>query len=208
MKYSYSNASTHTVNNYEYYLLDANIWLKVLIPKNNLSYKDKAYLSLFYKIINNTKTRIVLPALVVSEVINRIIRQVYYEKHLNKLRESNSSFVPDNQYYKDVFRRSIDYKIAYNLICDEIRNYNTSIDLINDEFGSTFKFKHILNNPPMSLDFNDYYYYNLCKKKGYFLLTDDKDFWVENVKVVTMSKTLLDKHIAWLISEKSNSKNL
>lgn len=193
MIYSYSNASYHTLKNGECYLLDANIWLKVLMPKNKPSYNDKEYISFFNRIVENTKVRIILPALVVSEVINRVMRNVYYKKHLIKLKKEIPSFKEDSRYYKDVFRNSEEYRIGYILICDEIKNYSTSIDLINDEFGSTFKFKHILKDPPANLDFNDYYYYNLCKKKNYFLVTDDKDFWIENIKVVTMNKTLLDK---------------
>lgn len=205
MAYSYSKASSHSIKNNDCYLLDANIWLKILSPKINPSYKDKNYRDFFEKIVKNTKVRIVLPALIVSEVINRILRDVHYNKHINKLKKNNPSFNPDTRYYKDVYRASEEYRIAYSLICDEIKNYATSIDLINDEFGSTFKFKHILKDPPQSLDFNDYYYYNLCKKKGYILVTDDKDFWIENIKVVTMSKTLLDKGIS-LIVKKQQSK--
>ncbi len=199
MAFYYSNASTHSVKDKEYYFIDANIWLKILVPKNNTSYKDKNYRLLFDKIVANTKTRIVVPALVISEVINRIIREVYFQKHIRSIKKRNPSFIPPSDYYKNVFRSSLEYRIAYNLICDEIKNYITSIDLINDEFGTTFKFKHLLKNPPVNLDFNDYYYYNLCKKKSYYLVTDDKDFWVEDVDVITLSKTLLDKYIATLI---------
>ncbi|MBD1259811.1 PIN domain-containing protein [Maribacter polysiphoniae] len=199
MSYTYFKANSHQVKDQESYFLDANIWLKVLAPKNSPSFKDKAYLEFFEKIINNTKVRIVLPALVVSEVINRIIREVYYQKHISKIQKNQPGFSPDGFYYKNVYRSSSDYGVAYNLICDDLKSYHSSIDLINDEFGSSFKFKHVLSNPPISLDFNDYYYYNLCKRKGYFIVTDDKDFWVKDVKIVTMSPTLLDKHIATLI---------
>tara|TARA_R110000822_G_scaffold299652_1_gene422670 strand:+ start:2395 stop:2997 length:603 start_codon:yes stop_codon:yes gene_type:complete len=199
MSYTYFKANTHQVQNQESYFLDANIWLKVLAPKNSPSFKDKAYLEFFEKIVKNSKVRIVLPALVVSEIINRIIREVYYQKHIRKIQKHQSEFKPDGSYYKNVYRPSSDYRVAYNLICDDLKSYHSSIDLINDEFGSLFKFKHVLANPPTSLDFNDNYYYNLCKKKDYFIVTDDKDFWVEDVKIVTMSPTLLDKHIATLI---------
>lgn len=199
MSYSYSKASSHSVKDSEKYFLDANIWLKVLAPKNKVTYKDKEYIKFFGKLLSNTKVRIIVPALVISEVINRIIREVYYQKHLRVVKKSTPTFTPPSDYYKNVYRNTMDYRIAYNLICDDIKSYNTSIDLVNDEFGSTFKFKHIMSNPPTSLDFNDYYYYNLCKKKNYILVTDDKDFWVEDIKVITMSETLLNKHIATLI---------
>ena len=201
MSYSYFKASSHSIKNQEKYFLDANVWLKILAPKNKLSYKDKGYLAFFEKLINNTKVRIVVPALVVSEVINRIIRDVHYKKHINAIKRQQPDFVEPVRYYKNVFRNTQDYQKAYNLICDDIKSYNVSLDLVNDEFGTTFKFKHVMSNPPISLDFNDYYYYNLCKKKGYFLVTDDSDFWVEGVDVVTMSDTLLNKHIATLIKK-------
>jgi predicted nucleic acid-binding protein len=206
MSYSYSKASSHQIKDSDKYFLDANIWLKVLAPKNKLTYKDKAYLGFFERLVNNTKVRIIVPALVISEVINRIIREVHFQKHIKGVQKVTPNFIPPSDYYKNVFRNTEDYRIAYNLICDDIKSYNTSIDLVNDEFGSTFKFKHVMSNPPTSLDFNDYYYYNLCKKKGYFLVTDDKDFWVENIEVVTMSDTLLNKHIATLIARNPKQK--
>ncbi|MEE9406554.1 MAG: hypothetical protein V3V28_00625 [Polaribacter sp.] len=199
MSYSYSKASNHLIKNQENYFLDANIWLKVLAPKNKLSYKDKGYLTFFEKLVNNTKVRIILPALVVSEVINRIIREVHFQKHLNAIKKKSPNVVFPSDYYKNVFRNTEDYRIAYNLICDDIKSYNTSIELVNDEFGTSFRYKHVMSNPPTNLDFNDYYYYNLCKKNDYFLVTDDKDFWVENVKVVTMSDTLLNRHIVTIM---------
>ncbi|WP_405411712.1 type II toxin-antitoxin system VapC family toxin [Maribacter sp. Asnod1-A12] len=200
MSYSYYNASTYTIKDSEKYFLDANIWLKILVPKNNFSHKDRAYVAFFEKIIENKKARIVVPALVISEVINRIIREVYFQKHIKGVRKRTPKFVPTSDYYKKVYRNTPEYSIAYNLICDDIKSYNTSIDLISDEFGSSFKFKHVMSNPPKSLDFNDYYYYNLCKKKGYYLVTDDSDFWVEHINIITMNKTLLDKHIVTLIN--------
>lgn len=201
MSYSYKNASTYRVEEDAQYLIDSNIWLKVLIPKNDLSRKDKEYLKLFDDIVKS-KARIVLPALVVSEVVNRIIRDVHMNKFKKKLIESGKSFRNDNSFYKLEFRPSEEFKIAYTMICDDIKAYHSSVDLINDEFGTSIKSKHVLNQPPKSLDFNDNFYYQLCKKKGYVLLTDDKDFWVKDIKVITLSKTLLDKEIAFIQASK------
>ena len=158
MSYSYFNASSHRVQDNENYFLDANIWLKVLVPKNKQSHKDRSYSEFFDKLIGNTKVRIVVPALVLSEVINRIIREVHYEKYLKNVRKNQPETIIDASFYKNVYRNSQEYIIAYRLICDDIKSFSTSIDLINDEFGTTFKFKHILSDPPASLDFNDYYY--------------------------------------------------
>ncbi len=202
MAYSYSKANFYSVKDDARYFLDANIWLKILQPKLDSSNKDKEYRKLFEKIIENTKCKIVLPALILSEVINRILRDVHMGKYVSKIRKSNPNFSPDKDFYKNVFRNTPEFKIAYNLVCDEIKNYHATIDLLNDGLGVDFKFKHILTDLPSGLDFNDHYYYQLCKKNNFILITDDKDFWVENIEIITMSSTLIDKHIALLIKEK------
>lgn len=92
------------------------------------------------------------------------------------------------------------------LLCDNIKSYHESITLINDGLGSDFKFEHILNDPPTGLDFNDFLYYNICKKNNYILVTDDKDFWVEDVKILTQSDSLYNKYIAIKIQESKLSK--
>ena len=203
MAYSYSKLDKLKASDNCNYFLDANIWLKILIPKNNLSFKDKAYISFFDSIIENKKAKIVVPSLVLSEVINRILREVHFQKHINKIKKTNPTFELTSEYYKNVFRPSEEYRIAYMLLCDEIKNYHESITLISDGLGSDLKFKHILKDPPAGLDFNDFLYYNICKKNNYILLTDDKDFWVENVEILTQSDTLYDKYIAIKIQEGS-----
>ena len=196
MSFNYSKVEFIKAQDNKNYFIDSNIWLKVLSPKLRPSRNDILYRTFFDSITKNTKSKIVVPALVLSEVINRILREVYYGKHIATLKKSNPSFKEDTSYYKNIYRQTEDFKIAYTMICDEIRNYHASIILINDSLGQDFSFKHILKDPPAGLDFNDYFYYQLCKKRNYILVTDDKDFWVENVEVLTQSKTLYDKFIA------------
>lgn len=196
MAYNYSKLDKIKAKDNCNYFLDANIWLKVLNPKNNPTFKDKVYISFFDSITQNTKCKIVVPSLVLSEVINRIIREVHYQKHINKIKKTNPTFEPNSDYYKNVFRSSEEYRIAYMLLCDEIKNYHESITLISDGLGSDFKFKHILKDPPAGLDFNDFLYYNICKKNNYTLVTDDKDFWVEDIEILTQSDSLYNKYIA------------
>ncbi len=203
MAYNYSKADYYSIKENTNYFLDANIWLKILQPKINSSYKDNQYRKLFEKITANTKCKVVVPALVLSEVINRILREVHLGKYIAKLKKANPSFTQDKDFYKTVFRPSPEFKIAYSLVCYEIKNYHTSVILINDGLGVDFKFKHILSDPPQGLDFNDYFYYNICKKNNYVLITDDKDFWVEDIEIVTLSNTLIDKATALKIKEQA-----
>lgn len=201
MAYNYSKADYYTVKSNTYFFLDANIWLKILQPKIKSTYKEDQYRKLFENITKNSKCKVVLPALVLSEVINRILREVHLGKYIANIKKNNPGFTPDKDFYKNVFRPSQEFKIAYSLICYEIKNYHNSVVLINDGLGVDFKFKHILTDPPPGLDFNDYFYYNLCKKNNYVLITDDKDFWVEDVEVVTLSSTLIDKFTSLKIKE-------
>lgn len=202
MAYSFSSATTHVIEPNTKFFLDANIWLKILQPKNNPSHKEREYRLFFDKIISNNKVKIVVPSLIISEVINRILREVYYGKHIAKQKKADSSFVPTNDYYKNTYRKTEDFSIAYNLICDDIKNYHSSIELINDEFGTNIKFKHVMSNPPQGLDFNDYYYFRLCKLNKYYLVTDDKDFWIEDISIITLNDTLKNKNIAYLLDLK------
>lgn len=195
MAYNYSKADLYSVKQYTNYFLDANIWLKILQPKVNTPYKDTKYRALFEKITANSKCKIVVPSLILSEVINRILREVHFGKYVSNIQKVNPGFKPDKDFYKNIYRPSQEFKIAYSMVCYEIKNYNNSIVLINDGLGTDFKFKHILKDPPSGLDFNDYFYYNLCKKNNYVLVTDDKDFWVEDIEVVTLSSTLIDKSV-------------
>ena len=197
MAYNFSKVDFYSVKDNTNYFLDANIWLKILVPKINATYKDKQYYNLFEQIIAKTKCKIVVPALVLSEVINRILRDVHMGKFISKLKKANPEFKPDSGFYKNVFRPSEEFIIAYTMVCYEIKNFHTSIQLIPDGLGTDFKFKHILSDPPKGLDFNDYFYYNICKKNNYTIITDDKDFWVEGVEIVTLSQTLLDKSFAF-----------
>ena len=201
MSFSYSKLDYSKATDGANYFLDANIWLKILNPKVKSSYKDKAYRKFFDSILNNNKTKIVVPSLVLSEVINRILREVHMGKYISKIKRKDPLFVVPTDFYKSDFRKTEDFRIAYNLVCDEIKNYHGSITLINDGLGSDFKFKHILKDPPCGLDFNDYYYYNICKKNNFILITDDKDFWVEDVVIYTQSETLYNRFITLKVEE-------
>lgn len=200
MAYTISKVTYHTVKDGNKYFLDSNIWIEILTSRNSEQPKHKKYRELFQKIISNPKARIVLPALMVSEVINRILREVYMSKYARKNGFTKGQTIPAN-YYKDVFRASQDFKIAYNSLCDDIKAYHASIDLIPDTFGTVIKYKHVMSDPPQGLDFNDYYYYLLAKKNSYIIVTDDKDFWVEDIEIVTESTTLMEKQYSWTASQ-------
>ena len=114
---------------------------------------------------------------------------------MNQQRCSWSGGYPPTDFYKAVFRKSDEFKIAYTLLCDEIRDMHDTLHLVSDKLGDKFKLKHILKDLPTHLDFNDHYYYQICKANNYILVTDDKDFWVEDVEVMTESETLFNSFL-------------
>lgn len=182
------------------FFLDANIWMLILAPPIKPSFKQRAYRKFFESILEEPKAKIVLPSLVLSEVINRLLREVHMGKYILKQKKADQKFSQGSDYYKSVFRKTEEFRIAYALICDEIKNYHPSITLIGDNLGSELKFKHILSNLPPGLDFNDFFYFQLCKLNGYVLVTDDKDFWIDGIRIYTQNEALYNKFIQYKVN--------
>ncbi len=174
------------------YLIDANIWIKVISPKIKPTNKDQKYCE-FIEDLRNRSCKIYLPALVISEVMNRLLREVHLPKLALKM-GIDSENIPPN-FYKEIFRKSTEYRSGYLEIADDFNNFiRKGTDIINDSFGSKdgVKFRDVLgNNFNNRLDFNDNFYYQLAKKNNYTIITDDKDFLVKGVEVLTLSRTLL-----------------
>lgn len=190
MPYLIEDLKEHVPDSSIKYLLDSNIWIKILAPKNKPKNKDRQYLKFFEQIRKTKGSNIILPAMVVSEVMNRLIRDIHMSKFIK--RKQIIAPVPDG-FYKDVFRPSIEFRTAYALIADDFRIYLNDLSLKNDEFGDVIKYKHVLSHLDFNLDFNDFYYYHLAKKNDYVIVTDDKDFWVKDVRIITLNNHLLNK---------------
>ncbi len=183
------------------YLFDANLWLKILRPPFNLSARDKKYLDFFEKFKNHPQhPKIVLPALILSEVINRYMREVTFAKFC-KNKGVNS---PHPSYYKEVYRPSSEFQYDYISLMEDIKAYQNYYELIPDNFSIDIRQKDILTSPPINLDFNDLYYYKLALKNGYIIVTDDKDFFVEDVEILTYNSVLVDKYKSIVIIKSSS----
>ncbi|PZR24444.1 MAG: hypothetical protein DI539_00260 [Flavobacterium psychrophilum] len=191
MSYHISSAKFYKLEKGAKYFLDANIWIFILSPPNKPPHRIKQYLSLFDEILQDDSIKIVVPTLLISEVINRILKMVHYPDFLRKNGTSKADI--NQEYYKDVFRPSQAYKDSYAVLTDDFIAYSSSIELVNDGLGTEIDYSDILENPPTDLDFNDNYYYNLALKRNYIVISDDKDFWVENIKIITQNNTLLEK---------------
>jgi predicted nucleic acid-binding protein len=172
------------------YFFDANLWLKILKPPFELSPRDNKYLNFFQKFRDNPNhPKIVVTALVLSEVINRYLREVSYHTYCKKEKVVN----PPKSHYKEVYRNSAQFLSDYVSLCEDIKAYQNFYELVSDGLGTDIRQKDILTSPPQGLDFNDYYYYKLALKHGYTIVTDDKDFFVQDVEVITYNTALVDR---------------
>jgi PIN domain. len=189
MAYNISLLDNHTIEKKKYFF-DANIWLMILKPPVTLKPYQKQYLDFVEKFMKSSQNpKIVIPSLILSEVINRYLRDV----GMNIFIDKNGFTNVNSRFYKEIYRPSEQFKIDYELLCDDIKSYSKHYEFIPDKLGEEFKSKHILSSPPKGLDFNDHYYYLLAKKEKYSIVTDDGDFFVEDVEILTLNSTLYQK---------------
>ena len=151
------------------FLFDANIWIAICWPvKTKQSYNDAV--NFFHKTVTN-RSKILLPAIIVSEVINRIHRdefQKYKEKYpsINKFKDyrKTKNFQIVNNDIKSVFHAQI-VKLQKSKI----------IEIIDDGFeGCSLE---MMINDLDKLDFNDSLVFKICKKNDCYLVTNDSDFF-------------------------------
>lgn len=174
----------------QWYFFDANLWLKILKPPIDLSKKDEKYLAFFERFkIDPIKPKIVVTSFLLSEVINRYIHDVSYQKFL----KDNKVVNPPKSYYKQVYRPTQAFKNDFASICDDIDTYSGFFHPISDDLGTNIKLSQILQSPPASLDVNDHFYYLLARLHGYPIVTDDGDFFVEDVEILTYNNQLIDR---------------
>lgn len=175
------------------YLFDANLWIKVLMPAFNQKPRDEKYRKFLKKFTeDDANPKIALTSLILSEVINRLMREVAMNKYIREKGIDKTTI--SKGFYKETYRGTDHFKQQYELLCDDIKAYHNSYELVSDELGKTIMSRHIISSPPTGLDFNDYYYYQLAKKKGYAIITDDADFFVEDVEILTYNDTLYQKY--------------
>lgn len=173
------------------YIFDSNIWLSVIAPSN---YKkiNKRYIDLFEKVHSRDNADIILCSVQASEIFNRVLRDVYMVKYAksNNIPISNIRTVG---YFKEKYRPTDHCKNAYEAIVDDFEIYAESLIYEPDKFHVTNEWSHFLDSIKLGLDFNDYLLFDLALKNNYTIVTNDSDFWVKNVEVVTANKKLIDK---------------
>jgi predicted nucleic acid-binding protein len=183
------------------YFFDTNVWLLKLNEPSTLSSLQKQYIDFFDNVCKSTlspKPKIIITAILLSEIVNRYLRDVGFKIYC----EENNLDKNNKDLYKSNYRKSEQFNIDYTFICGEIKDYHNYCDLQNDSFGSDITLKVLLKNPNKGLDFNDTYYYHLCLKNSFSIVTNDSDFFVEKVEVITLNSTLYEKGKSAIVPKK------
>ncbi len=170
------------------YLFDANIWLAVL--DTTFSHKTlQPYINFFNSIINETEVRdasIAVPATLLSEVINRMLRDVFYKEFC----QTNTPMPGERNHFKNTYRKNPHYKIDLDNTCALIRAYHRKIEFVSDGIDK-YTCRELIKNIPVNLDINDYLYSKMALEQGLVIVTNDSDFMVEDVHILTTQHSLL-----------------
>ena len=131
-------------------------------------------------------------SVLLSEIINTYMHCVAMKEYIY---DTYNGIKPNSFDFKKNYRLTKHYQDNFRVVCDNIKSYHSYIEPLNDDFIDLKPFQ-ILKKCPDSLDFNDYFYYLLCKKisntKPVSIITNDQDFKFEEVSIITGSQVLKD----------------
>lgn len=164
-------------------LLDTNILIHIFYPTMSNSYM-REYEKLYAQLLSK-KSQLLLPAIQVSEFINRCIRfqfDIYKEHH-----SENKSCD-----FKKDYRNTQDYRNCMETILDIVRNdILSSFAIINDNFESIKQENIFIYG--FSYDFNDALLVQIAENENATIVTHDSDFanYATKVNIVTANNVLL-----------------
>lgn len=174
------------------YFLDANVWIYSLQSFDTLEHWEKKYYDFFYDIIESEldpKPKILLPSLLLSEIINTYLRQIAIPEY----KRVNSIPVSVKVDFKKDYRPTTHYKDSFESMMDDIIGFKSHIEFIDDSNITTDT--HLFKKNIGSFDFNDYLYYSICRvlnhSKRVVIVTNDGDFQINDIELLTMNRDLL-----------------
>lgn len=148
-------------------LLDTNIWIYLFYPLGNYGIKTSNKYSSIYKKIINSKSKVIVPATVISEIFNTCLR---FEFSL--LKDLDSKKYKD---FKKDFRGTEEYQKSVEKLSETIKNIILKNSTVVNDLFEYINIDNILVIDE-EFDFNDKLIIEICKKYGAKLLTHDKDF--------------------------------
>ena len=178
------------------FFFDTMIWLHILAPQftkdNN---RKNKYIAFFDKVFQDPGAKIAVSSLSISELTNTYFRNVavrMYEK------EHNTKVHPNE--FKTKYRPSKHFMDQYQIVCDELDSRIHSLIFLEYALKES-DLSEAVNYP--KLDFNDYCYLQICKENNVTLVTDDGDFFVKGIPILTLNNELVGKYKMELMKRKS-----
>ncbi|WP_026629482.1 PIN domain-containing protein [Dyadobacter alkalitolerans] len=172
----------------EKYLFDANVWLYLLAGTLEEGDYRLEYLNLFEKLgkfRGENPPKIILPAAVMSEVINKMIQANFRDfkrgfPHLIQKRPPNRAFLE----FKEDYRSHPQYQEDVKLILADFDAYSSVLEFVSDSFED-LSIGEMIAEGPASVDFTDYLIIRIAKKYGYMVVSNDADFIDHDVVVIS-----------------------
>ena len=162
-------------------LVDANVWFFVHGPHRPGDPRAAVYSGALARILA-AQSRIFVDVLIISEFANRYARL----KHdILKGRPG----VPRD--FKQ-FRKSSTFKAIARDIAADVRKLLANCARVESGFGTLDIESLVTEYGQGNADFNDLVLADLCKSKGFKLVTDDGDFKGKDVVVLTANRRLLN----------------
>ena len=172
--------STHTFNATDELLLDANVWFFLYGPHRPGSYQAAAYSGALAKILA-AHSRIYVDVLIISEFVNR------YARLKHQLLLGKRGVPPD---FKR-FRGTPAFKAIARDIAADTKKILSSCMRVDSGFAALDSEALINFYGTGDSDFNDLVLVELCRSKGFTLVTDDGDFKGKNITILTANRRLL-----------------
>jgi hypothetical protein len=186
-----SELKTARINSVQYFI-DANVWIYSLQGFDDLQRWQQRYFDFFYDIVESKRIpepKIILTSLLLSEIINTYLKQIAIPDY--KLLMG----IPFSQEFKfkTDYRPTAHYEESFARIMDDIFSFRSSILFIDDK--DIANENTLLKNNIGIFDYNDYLYYCLCKelnkKHKVIIVTNDGDFKVNDIEIITSNRELL-----------------
>ncbi len=163
---------------------DANI-LIYLFWSSASNWAEREYSSIFGKLLKQ-KNIFVVDFMVISEIINRVIR-IEYAKYLLQKALTNKQLTFKN------YRDSQDGHQMLNEINNVIENkLFLHFDIVEKSFNE-LDIKNLLSID--KLDFNDKALVQICSENNFVLLTNDGDFIAADIDILSANNQLINGYL-------------
>lgn len=173
MKMRYTASNIPSLRNRTVFF-DANLLIYIYWPTSPDAEEVTDYGSIMASLIKNNIT-LVINEIVLSEVINRVLRFEFYKSDFPK------------EQFKE-FRDSEEGQLVQKDIYEIIRNKILSRFQVTSESFSKEELNSILT--VTKLDYNDKLIELCCKKNNMILLTHDSDFFSSDLDILSANKKI------------------